>query len=107
MEMQKAGAPPAQDAAFPLKTQQSMQDTVQPFKFNLEDKKGAMNQTMMKKMEQVFKKKIEKNLEKARSKTPETLKRERYSEVVDGPLLVDYLKAMHWFKDEMDEEGEQ
>lgn len=65
-----------------------------------------MNQTMMKKMEQVFKKKIEKNLEKARSKTPETLKREKYAEVVDGPLLVDYLKAMHFFKDEMDEESE-
>ena len=42
-----------------------------------------------------------------RARTPDTSKREQYADVIEGPLLVDYIKALRFFKDEMDEEGEE
>jgi hypothetical protein len=73
-------------------------------KFEGRDK--AMSETMAKKMEVMFKKKIEKGIEKMRARTPETRKKEDYSDVLEGPLIVDYVKALRFFKDEMDEEAE-
>jgi hypothetical protein len=85
----------------------SMGDTVAPFKFSGDEKKGGMSETMIKKMEMTFKKKFEKGLEKLRARTPDTYKRDVYRDVIESPILVDYLKAMKFFTDEMDEESEQ
>ena len=62
---------------------------------------------MIKKMEMTFKKKFEKGMERIRARTPDTYKKEMYRDVIESPIIVDYLKAMKFFTDEMDEEGEQ
>ena len=62
---------------------------------------------MLKKMEMTFKKKFEKGLERMRARTPDTYKREVYRDVIESPIIVDYLKAIKFFQDEMDEEAEQ
>ena len=66
-----------------------------------------MSESMIKKMELTFKKKFEKGLERLRARTPDTYKREVYRDVVESPIIIDYLKAIKFFQDEMDEEGEQ
>ena len=79
-------------------------------KFNSEagadNKKGGVSEAMMKKMEITLKKKFEKGLERIRARTPETYKREVYRDVIESPIIVDYLKAIKFFQDEMDEEAE-
>lgn len=41
-----------------------------------------------------------------RAKTPDTVMKMAYEDVLEGPLLKDYLKAQQYFKDEMDLEGD-
>jgi hypothetical protein len=86
-------------------------DSISPFRFNAEEKDkkggGGLNETLVKKMEVQFKKKFEKGLEKMRARTPDTMKRDAYKDVIESPILVDYLKAKKFFQDEMDEESEQ
>ena len=62
---------------------------------------------MIKKMQITFKKKFEKCLERMRARTPDTYKRDVYRDVIESPIIVDYLKAIKFFQDEMDEEAEQ
>lgn len=94
----------------PQGTIPSQGDTIAPLKFNAEagadNKKGGLSEAMMKKMEITFKKKFEKGLERIRARTPETYKREVYRDVIESPIIVDYLKAIKFFQDEMDEEAE-
>ena len=78
---------------------------MEPMRFD--KNKGVMSETITKKMEAIMKKKVEKGLERMRARTPETRKREDYSDVIEGPLLVDYMKALRFFKDDMDEEAEE
>jgi hypothetical protein len=65
-----------------------------------------MSESMVKKMEMTFKKKFEKGLERLRARTPDTYKRDVYRDVIESPIIVDYLKAIKFFQDEMDEEAE-
>ena len=69
--------------------------------------KGVMSETITKKMEIMLKKKVEKGLEKMRARTPDTRKREEFADIIEGPLIVDYMKALRFFKDELDEEAEE
>lgn len=41
-----------------------------------------------------------------RARTPNTITKELFKDVLEGPILLDYLKSQHFFKDEMDEEPE-
>ena len=81
------------------------EDTVEPIRFDRN--KQAMSETLSRKMEIMMKKKVEKGIERMRARTPDTRKREDYADVIEGPLLVDYVKALQFFKDEMDEEAEE
>lgn len=86
-------------------------DGIQPFKFQAENQEKrnpvtVMSQTMKKKMQILLNKRLEKGTERMRARTPETVNKIAYEDVLEGPLIVDYLKALHFFKDEMDEESE-
>jgi transposase len=56
-----------------------------------------MSETMIKKMEMTFKKKFEKGLERMRARTPDTYKKDVYRDVIESPIIVDYLKAIKFF----------
>ena len=49
-----------------------------------------------------MKKKLEKGTERMRARTPDSITKEAYEDVLEGPLLKDYLKAKQFFRDEMD-----
>ena len=68
--------------------------------------KKAMSETMKKRMEMQFNRRLEKGHERVRARTPDSVQAKIYDNVLQGPLLVDYLKGQHFFKDEMYEEPE-
>ena len=65
---------------------------MEPIRFDRN--KHVMSETLSRKMENIMKKKVEKGIERMRARTPDTRKREDYADVIEGPLLVDYVKAL-------------
>ena len=55
-------------------------------------------------MEMKEQRQLEKSTLRERAQTPDKAFERVYDDALAGPLISDYLKAMHLFKDEMDEE---
>ena len=47
---------------------------------------------------------LEKSTQRVRAQTPDKAFERVYDDALAGPLISDYLKAMQFFKDEMDED---
>ena len=62
---------------------------------------------MKKKMEMLINKRLEKGHEQIRARTPQTAIKLKYQDVLQSPILIDYLKSQHFFKDEMEEDGDE
>lgn len=52
-----------------------------------------MSMTMKKKMEVLVNKRLEKGTARNRARTPDTIIKMAYEDVLEGPLLKDYLRA--------------